>query len=124
MNDNLSNVVKILVEDERFLKTVEGQIKYIMADGKVDANDIPEIMTIVTECYNNLSGIKVTYEELPEILEELVDFIFTKYDLVPDEDEEKFRRLISQAIKLIMLQPKIRKGCIKFKNFLFKKCGC
>ena len=123
MNENLSNVVKLLVENDKFLKTVEGQIKYIMADGKVDASDIPEIMTIVTECYNNLGNVKVTYEELPEILEELVDFIFTKYELVPDEEEEKFRRLISQAIKLIMLQPKIRKGCIKFKNFLFGKCG-
>ena len=75
MTENLSNVARILVDDPKFIKTVEGNIKYIMKDGKVDAYDIPEIMTIVTECYNNLGRIKVTYEELPEILGEIVDYI-------------------------------------------------
>ena len=120
MTENLSNVARILVDDPKFIKTVEGNIKYIMKDGKVDAYDIPEIMTIVTECYNNLGRIKVTYEELPEILGEIVDYIFTKYDLVPDEQEEKFKNMINTVIKLIMLQPKIRKGCIKAKNWI---CG-
>ena len=120
MTENLSNVARILVDDPKFIKTVEGNIKFIMKDGKVDAYDIPEIMTIVTECYNNLGRIKVTYEELPEILGEIVDYIFTKYDLVPDEEEEKFKNMIDTVITLIMLQPKIRKGCIKAKNWI---CG-
>ena len=113
-------MLEFLVDDPKFIKTVEGNIKYIMKDGKVDAYDIPEIMTIVTECYNNLGRIKVTYEELPEILGEIVDYIFTKYDLVPDEQEEKFKNMIDTVITLIMLQPKIRKGCIKAKNWI---CG-
>ena len=120
MTENLSNIARILVDDPKFIKTIEGNIKYIMKDGKVDAYDIPEIMTIVTECYNNLGRIKVTYEELPEILREIVDYIFTKYDLVPDEQEEKFKKMIDTVITLIMLQPKIRKGCIKAKNWI---CG-
>ena len=123
MSENLSNIAQILVDNPKFFKTIEGNIKYIMADGKVDANDIPEIMTIVTECYNNLGNIKVTYEELPEVLKEIVDYIFEKYNLVPDEQEEKFKKLIDNAITLSMLQPKIRKGCIKAKNWLFGKCG-
>ena len=59
MTENLSNIAKILVDDPKFIKTVEGNIKYIMKDGKVDAYDIPEIMTIVTECYNNLGKLKL-----------------------------------------------------------------
>ena len=76
MAENLSNIAKILVNNPKFLKTIEGNIKFIMKDGKVDAYDIPEIMTIVTECYNNLGKIKVTYEELPNVLREIVDYIF------------------------------------------------
>ena len=37
MTENLSNVARILVDDPKFIKTVEGNIKYIMKDGKVDA---------------------------------------------------------------------------------------
>ena len=123
MSENLSNIAKILIDDDKFIKTIEGNIKYIMKDGKVDAYDIPEIMTIVTECYNNLGSIKVSYEELPDILREIIDYIFTKYDLVPDEHEEKFKKMIDTVITLIMLQPKIRKGCLKAKNWLFAKCN-
>ena len=123
MAKNLSNIAKILVDDPKFIKTVEGNIKYIMKDGKVDAYDIPEIMAIVTECYNNLGRIKVTYEELPEVLKEIVDYIFTKYDIVPDDQEEKFKNMIDTVITLIMLQPKIRKGCLKAKNWLCGKCN-
>ncbi len=122
MSENLSNIAQILVDNPKFFKTIEGNIKYIMADGKVDANDIPEIMTIVTECYNNLGNIKVTYEELPELFKEIIDYIFEKYDLIPDEQEEQFKKLIDNAITLIMLQPNIRKGCIKAKKWLFGKC--
>ena len=104
MSENLSNIAQILVDNPKFFKTIEGNIIYIMADGKVDANDIPEIMTIVTECYNNLGNIKVTYEELPELFKEIVDYIFEKYDLIPDEQEEQFKKLIDNAITLIMLQ--------------------
>ncbi len=123
MSENLSNIARILVDDEKFIKTVEGNIKFIMSDGKVDAYDIPEIMAIVTECYNNLSSIKVTYEELPDILREIVDYIFTKYAVVPDKQEEKFKKMIDNVITLIMLQPKIKKGCLKAKNWLCGKCN-
>jgi hypothetical protein len=123
MAENLSNIAKILVEDDKFFKTIEGNIKYIMKDGKVDAYDIPEIMTIVTECYNNLGRIKVSYEELPDILREIIDFIFEKYQIVPDEQEEKFKNMIDTVIKLIMLQPKIKKGCLKMKNLICGKCN-
>ena len=44
------------------------QIKEIMKDGKVNAYDIPEIIMIITECYNNIGRIKLTYEQLPDIL--------------------------------------------------------
>lgn len=122
MAENLSNIAKNLVDDPKFIKTVEGNIKYIMSDGKIDAYDIPEIMTIVTECYNNLSNIKVSYEELPDVLREIIDYLFDKFNLVPKEHEEKFKKMIDTVITLIMLQPKIKKGCVKFGNFICGKC--
>jgi hypothetical protein len=118
MTDNLSNIAKILIKDTNFIKTVEGNIKFIMKDGKVDIHDIPEIISIVTESYNNIGTIKLTYEQLPEILSEVIDFIFTKYDVIPNDQEEKFKKMIDMVIKLVMLKPKVKKGCLKVKKFL------
>ena len=121
MAEKLSNIAKILVNDPNFIKTIEGHLESIMKDGKVDAYDIPKIMAIVTGCYNNLKKNKLTYEELPDVLAEIVDYIFTKYDLVPDEQEEKFKDMINSVTSLIMIQPKVKKGCIQFKNFIMCK---
>jgi hypothetical protein len=121
MAEKLSNIAKILVNDPNFIKTIEGHLESIMKDGKVDAYDIPKIMAIVTGSYNNLKKNKLTYEELPDVLAEIVDYIFTKHDLVPDDQEEKFKDMINSVTSLIMLQPKVKKGCIKFLNFIMCK---
>ena len=119
--DNLSNISKILLENENFSKSLEDNIKFIMKDGKVDIHDIPQIIKIVTECYNNLGKIKVTYEQLPEILKEITDYIFEKYNLVPENQKEKFTNMVDTIIDVVMLQPRIKKSCLKLKNFLCKK---
>ena len=119
--ENLSDIAKLLVNNDRFISVVEENMKIIMKDGKVDSYDIPIIMEIVMDCYNNLGKIKVTYDELPDILQEVVKYIFEKYDIVPDDEEEKFEKMINSIITLIMLKPNIKKKCLKLKSILCKK---
>ena len=68
----------------------------------------------------------LTYNELPEVLIEVVNYIIETYDLIPDEEEEQFKRMIDTAVKLIMLQPKVKKGLVrlwgKIKSVL--TCSC
>jgi|TARA_Y100000389_G_C17154215_1_gene361077 hypothetical protein len=122
----VSTFVKALIDDEKFIKSIEDNIKEIIKDGKVTAGDIPEIVAIVTGCYNNMSKFNLTYEELPEVLVQIVNYIIETYNLIPDDEEEEFKRMIDTAVKLIMLQPKIKKGVI----FVWKKiksvltCSC
>ena len=119
--ENLSDIAKLLVNNDRFISVVEENMKIIMKDGKVDSYDIPLIMEIVMDCYNNLGKVKVTYDELPDILLEVVKYIFEKYDIVPDDEEEKFEKMINSIITLIMLKPNIKKKCLKLKSILCKK---
>jgi hypothetical protein len=111
MEENMSNISKILVNDDLFLKKIDDHVQNIMKDDKIDMKDIPEIMMLVTECYNNLNNIKVTYEELPSLFEEIIDFILDKYNLVNQDNEEELKSMIGVAIKLIMLKPTIKKKC-------------
>lgn len=112
----LSDISQLIVSNKDFINNVENQIKEILKDGRVDTQDIPEIMFVVTECYNNIKNVKVTYEMLPEILEEIVDFILEKHCVIPDDQEEELKKMINMGIKLIMIKPQVKKCCLKLLN--------
>ena len=116
----LSDTLKIIIDDKNFIDEIEKQINNVAKDGKVDANDIPQIMVIVTECYNNINNFHVSYEEIPDLLTELLEYILNKNELIREEDRDAFTLMIENAIKLIMFQPNIKKKCIK----LFSKFKC
>ena len=120
----VSTFVKALTDDIKFIKSIEDNLKEIVKDGKVTSGDIPEIIAIVTECYNNMHKFELTYEELPEVLIEIANWLIDTYDLIPDNEEEQFKKMIETAVKLIMLQPKIRKGCVKLWGKLKSKFNC
>ena len=88
-----------------------------MKDG-VNSNDIPEFVFIITELYN-LTGLKVEYDQLPNVITEVVEYLLEKYNLVPEEEVEQFTRMINMAIKLVIMKPKIKKSILK--NLLFCK---
>lgn len=114
----VSTFVQALVDDPKFIKEIENNIKNIMEDGKVNMADIPEIIEMATNCYNNISKVHLTYDELPEILTEIINYILDTYELVPDEEEEQFRKIVDMGVKLIMLKPAVKKGCLKVWNKL------
>lgn len=109
-------IMSTLIEDKKLLDAIEISIKDIMKDGKINVSDIPDIFNIVIECSENLGKFNLTYNELPEILNDLINYILNRYDLIPEEEEEEFQKMINIAIKLVILQPKIKKGCLKFWN--------
>lgn len=116
----MSNVLEILVDDKEFMSKIEERIENISADGKIDAFDIPNITLLVVECTSNFKKFNLTYEEIPEVLNEILNYIFKKYDVVPDDQEEKFLGMIETVVKLVLLQPKIKKGLKK----LISKISC
>ena len=61
--------------DVKFLKRIDESVKTIMKDGKIDQNDIPELVILITE----LSGTKKLTKEG---LTELFDYIMDHYDLI------------------------------------------
>lgn len=124
--DNLDTIKNKIINNEKLINNIEGHIKEILKDEKININDIPEFLAIVTTCYNNLNESYVSKKQLPIILENLINFILVKYDLLPeDEDEvEDFRRVLELCTNLILIKPKIMgyfKRLIKYiKKFLKK----
>jgi hypothetical protein len=107
----------------RFGVNVHGHLhaNRVMKDGKINKNDIPHIMVIIVKCTNNLQSLNLTYNELFEILEEVILFILNHFKVVSDLNEIK--PMIHSCVELVMLQPKV-KNCLsttwtKIKN-MFK----
>ena len=96
--------------DVKFLKRIDESVKTIMKDGKIDQNDIPELVILITE----LSGTKkMTSEDLAKAITELFDYIMDHYKLFPENETEKanFKKLFDMSVKLVLFTPNLKKMC-------------
>ena len=125
MSKLLSIAATKILHDERLKSSVAQKIDSIMSDGKIDTGDIPDILSIVVECTDNLGKFNLSYSELLEVLEEVIMYILEHHKLIPDDKKEEFRKMIHGSIKLVLLQPKIKScmlaGWSKFKSIF---CCC
>ena len=100
--------------------TIDNSIKSIMKDGKIDKNDIPQIILLLTTVLANEQQL-IGSIDIVQILNELYDYIMTHYKLYPDDpvQREEFKTLFDTCIKLVAFKvPEINKDCCK--NFF----GC
>ncbi len=111
MSEVLHSATRKLIEDPVFLKIVETKLKSIMEDGKINKNDIPDIIILIVYCTNNLKKFNVSYSELSEILEETIFYLLNHFDVIPDNSKDEIKEMTHTMIQLVMLQPKV-KNCL------------
>jgi hypothetical protein len=104
-----------LLLDQDFAKSLENALENIMKDGKIDQNDIPEIVFIISSLLNKMpTKLNLSVENLSEIIKKLVNLVCKKYKLIPDEtQQESFDRLLQSSIKLLLLNQTVVKEKIK-----------
>ena len=95
---------------------IDKSVKNIMKDGKIDINDIPEIVLLITDLINVPSSSKMTIEQLGEMINEMYGYIMSHYNLFPEDEHQKeqFKCLFDMCVKLVLIQPNVKKA--------FKKC--
>lgn len=100
-----------------FITTIDTAVKAIMADGKIDKNDIPRIMLLITELIT-ING-SVTTEQLAESINSLFNYIMSHYRLFPEDDAQKaeFKQMFDVCVKLALFQPTINKAVKKCLAF-------
>jgi hypothetical protein len=96
--------------DVGFLRKIDEAVKEIMKDGKIDQNDIPTIVMLITELS---SSKKMTKEELEKSLNDMFDYIMDHYKLFPENETEKaaFQKIFDMSVKLVLLTPNLKKMC-------------
>ena len=99
-----------------FITTIDTSVKAIMADGKIDKNDIPRIMLLITELITtNESRHRVTTEQLAESINSLFNYIMSHYRLFPEDEAQKaeFKQMFDVCVKLALFQPTVNKAVKK-----------
>lgn len=112
MSNTVKNAVKTLVENNEFTNKVEELLRDVMKDGKIDMTDTLSVILLVIECQNNIKSVKVKYNQIPEFVKSVMEHILNTNDLIPENQEEMFIKLIDSGIKLVMIQPRIKNWCL------------
>jgi hypothetical protein len=111
---NLVNeVVDNLIEDSEFTQKIDTLIQEIMSDGKISHSDSPKIILLVIETYNNIKTVKLLYDQIPDLVRGVTNHILEEKNLIPDDQKENFKDMIETAVKLVMIQPKVKDFCLK-----------
>ena len=98
---------------------VDKSVKNIMKDGKIDNNDIPEILLLITDLIttpaSGAGSVKMTIEQMGEMINEMYEYIMSHYKLFPEDEQQKenFKRLFDMCVKLVLIQPNVKKACKK-----------
>ena len=111
MSDQIQLAVKTLVEDTNFTMKLEELINEIMKDGKIDFSDTPQLILLVVESYNNVKNVKLLYNQIPLLVKGVTSHILENKNLIPENKKENFDKMIETAVKLVMVQPRVKRFC-------------
>lgn len=98
-----------------FIDKINTCVTEVMKDGKLDKNDIPAIVLLVTDLIlssNTPGKVAPTTEQIAESINSLYNYIMTHYKLFPEDDVQKadFKIMFDMCVKLALFQPNFNKG--------------
>jgi hypothetical protein len=102
------------IKNVAFIEKINTCVKAIMADGKINKNDIPTMVFLVCELItssNDVSKTPVTTEQMTASIDSLYNYIMLHYNLYPADELQKleFKAMFDMCVKLALFQPTINK---------------
>ena len=98
---------------------IDNSVKSIMKDGKIDQNDIPELVLLIAALVSSPNTTKLTAQDLEDTINEMFNYIMIHYKLFPDDIDQQtaFKTLFDVCVKLVLFQPNIIKIKQKCKSW-------
>ncbi len=107
INPVISKIVAELTNDPKFLARVDESVKKMLADGKLDSTDIPEIVYLIMDAYNTLGSVRVSKEDLGSFVKLIFTFLVEKYKLLPLDKLPEYESMLMSSVKLVLLTPQV-----------------
>jgi hypothetical protein len=122
-NSELAKIVDELTKNSPFLASAEELAKKILADGKFDFSDVPDLVHFVVSSYNNLdSKLYVSKSDLPEFVKLVFQFVVVKFNLLTKEQLGQYEGVVVSSVKLVLLTPDLSKE-VQTVGAFFNKLG-
>ena len=129
VDDKVVSLIKLLVDNSPdSIKGISKLFEEISADGKLDMNDVPKIVLVITQLYKtNLKELfgknSLKVEDLLELIKFMVHSVI-ELDLVKVEDKQKIFQMLDISLSLLATTVEIPSVSIEeVKTFCFSFCG-
>jgi hypothetical protein len=127
MDDKIVSLIKLLVDKSPdSIKSISKLFEEISADGKLDMNDVPKIVLVITQLYTkNLKELFGKNELKVENLLELIKFIIhsiIELDLVKVDDKHKIFEILDISLSLLGTTVDLP-SLSEVKTFCWSFCG-
>ena len=110
MNPELGKIVNELTKQSPFLKSAQELANKILADGKFDFSDVPDLVHFVVSSYNNLdSNLFVSKSDLPDFVRLVFEFVVIKFNLLTEDQLNKYEGVLISSVNLVLLTPDLCK---------------
>ena len=108
-------IVRELLDDDKFVDECKKNLLEIMEDKKFDTNDMPEVLSLVVLVLERYDSFDINEEDVSEVLKMLVMELIKKLNLTDDVSDE-VEKMLDACLKLVVLKVKSKKakaGCKK-----------
>lgn len=123
MNSSVQKVFDNLTQRTEFVNRLDTYAKLIMDNKEIDLWDIPAFICIILEVYHELSDIKLTWEDLPILINEIIIHMIKKHNpSIPDDKINKIKPCIESSIRLVMITPIVSKNVNSCFSKIFPCC--
>lgn len=105
-----------LTRNPQFIHELEGSVKEIVKDGKIDLGDAAEIVHIIVSVIEHQPTVRLEPNDLGTLIRSLYDFVVAKHQIFSDkETADKFGKIVDSSIRLVLMRPKVNEvvgGCL------------
>ena len=98
-NPVIKKIVEDIIADETFRHKCETNFKQIFADGKIDKDDIPLMVNLILNVYQNYTKIRVQNVDLKPV--------FVKYLLSKLINTFKGESTLDEQLILLLVEPQV-----------------
>jgi hypothetical protein len=118
-----------LIKNLDLYKTIEKQVLEIIVDGKIDQNDIPGIMVIMTKSYNEFKQLRLPESDLNKLYKDMFNKILSNCNNLVESKKQKMEKLFESSLQLLLVVPELQNlvevvkvtNCLGCVGNIFKK---
>ena len=112
-NPLINNIVKTILDNDKFFNTCKISLEQIYADNKIDSKDIPIILNLLVSTYNNHTTIKIDRKDIKEVFILLFIEMIEKLQWSDKIDVNSTIEILSPQIDLLLISinPNISNWC-------------